>query len=394
MLIARTEQRWTPRRPGPNDDLIGKPESRAHLDTPCLLIDLGVLHANLKTGARMAHEAGKSFRPHVKAHKCIEIALLQQAVGVNGFCVATIGEAEIFAGIDHSGVLVTSTYATDRQIARVLDMLTNGHRIISVIDHPDFCERLSTATVARGLQAPVMIDLDMGRRRSGVPDARSARTLAEAIIRAPGLQLTGLQCYAGHLSHERSLTERRSGAAKASAHTRDALAAVREVHSGALTISGGSTGASMLDLRDTLMNELQWGSYALMDIEYLDLAYACDENGVPLPWPFEPALFVATRVIGTNAGDRLTIDAGHKRFASKYGAEPRVSRGAACGMPCIPISDEHGVLCIPSDRLASGSLLEVIVPHCDPTLNLFNEIHVVEGDVLLDIWPIDARGVF
>ncbi len=43
------------------------------------------------------------------------------------------------------------------------------------------------------------------------------------------------------------------------------------------------------------------------------------------------------------------------------------------------------------DRLAVGDVVDVMPPHCYQTLVLYSHFHVVQGDRLVDIWPVSAR---
>jgi D-serine deaminase-like pyridoxal phosphate-dependent protein len=124
-----------------------------------------------------------------------------------------------------------------------------------------------------------------------------------------------------------------------------------------------------------------------MDVEY----NAVDLRGDGKPH-FEPALFVATTVVSCNAKAFVTTDGGLKRFATD-GPKPEPARGAPPGSSYEFMGDEHGALIPPEDvRLALGAVVECLTPHCDPTVNLYDHYHVVRGDELVDIWPVDARG--
>jgi D-serine deaminase-like pyridoxal phosphate-dependent protein len=109
--------------------------------------------------------------------------------------------------------------------------------------------------------------------------------------------------------------------------------------------------------------------------------------------PFEPALLVRTSVISANARDHVTTDAGLKAFATDAGS-PLILSGAPAGATYHFFGDEHGRVELPDAprHLPVGSVLECLTPHCDPTVNLHSVYHVVQGDTLIDIWPIDARG--
>jgi 3-hydroxy-D-aspartate aldolase len=108
---------------------------------------------------------------------------------------------------------------------------------------------------------------------------------------------------------------------------------------------------------------------------------------------FETALFVATAVVSTNAPGYVTTDAGLKAFATD-GPAPEVAIGAPEGSRYQFFGDEHGKLILPdgAEKPPLGTRIECVTPHCDPTVNLYDIYHVVRGDTLIDIWPIDARG--
>lgn len=369
-----------------NADLVGMPGGRTQLDTPCLLVELDALKRNIALGADMVRASGKSFSPHLKAHKTPQIAALQQQAGATGFCVASIGEAEVFAAAGIGPLTITSAFSTDRQIARIAALANRGTVLTVVVDHPGVIDQLT----GLGVPLSVLVDIDMGRGRAGCWDERQTISLAQRIMTAGKLTLTGLQCYAGHLSHTNDFVRRQKDAIQADNHTKSFLEAVGSITSGPLRCSGGSTGSSLSDLTSDALTDLQWGSYALMDVEYNAVENSAGGDALP----FENALRVASRVISAGHEDHVIMDAGDKRFASKYGAEPRVvSPARNTDANFRPVSDEHGELrggMLPG----LGCMIEVIPPHCDPTVNLFDLIHVVEGDTLVDIWPVAARGVY
>jgi len=375
-------------RLGPNEPLIGHEGSRSRLETPCLVLNRAVLSENLVIGARLARHGKKKLRPHLKAHKTAKIAALQRDLGASGFCVASVGEAAIFAELGFNDLLVTSTYATEGKMMRMLSLIDRGCRAISVIDNVDVGRRLARMAAERSLTVEVMIDVRMKRPRSGCATPSDARDIAKLVEACSNLTLTGLQVYAGHLSHAWRLEDRRQGWAEAQGRTSDFLAAVQEVCPRELILSGGSTGNAMWDVEDPTLSEVQWGSYALMDVEYLLV------EPIESVWSFQPALLVATSVVSTNAQDVVTLDFGFKHVISRYGLHPQVHRGAPSGTDVQATSDEHGSLALPPSAIDLAAHVELVVPHCDPTMNLYDLVHVVDGDILVDIWPIDARGAF
>ncbi len=372
-----------------NAHLLGMAEGRLQLETPCLLVDLDVLENNIATAARYAKQSGKELWPHLKAHKCVGIAKLQKSWGAEGFCVASIGEAEVFAEAGFDRLLITSTFCTNKQIERINALLNTGVNLSVVIDSLEIIEPLNRLCTNQN-KLNILIDIDMGRQRSGCSSVEHATELARQLLDAKNLNLEGIQTYAGQLSHMQNLTKRREAAREAESRADQFKKAIREAANlTEIRCTGGSTGTFMLDINSQPLTELQWGTYLFMDEEYSAIEYDAAGSGNP----FEPSLFVASRVISANGDSFVTMDAGNKRFANQYGVSPRPTRGAPDNATFKPTSDEHGCLmCQPI--LPLGSLVELSVPHSDPTINLFDYIHAVRGSTLTNIWRIDARGVY
>ncbi|MFE3839425.1 alanine racemase [Pseudogemmobacter sonorensis] len=356
--------------------------------TPALILDLDQFEANLAQMQQRAKAAGVSLRPHAKAHKCPEIAQRQIAVGAVGICVATPGEAEVFARAGIGDILLTSTFATPQAAARLADIAAEGTALAVVFDHPAPLDLFIAALEERGARARALIDMDTGRHRSGVASPAAAIELAQRIKAAGCLDLVGLQAYAGHLSHCADPVLRAEQAQKVTTEIAQMLAGLAPYLPAMPVITGCSTGAMREELAAGVYTEMQCGSYALMDVEY-DLV---DPDGSGRP-AFATSLFVASAVISANHPGLATTDGGEKRFAAKHGTAPVIRRGAPQGATYRPSSDEHGTITLPRGAaLLPGAMVELQVPHCDPTVNLYDAIHVMRGEELLAIWPVAARG--
>jgi D-serine deaminase-like pyridoxal phosphate-dependent protein len=109
--------------------------------------------------------------------------------------------------------------------------------------------------------------------------------------------------------------------------------------------------------------------------------------------PFETSLFVQTTVISANRTGLVTTDAGLKAFATDDGV-PVIAHGAPPGAAYFFFGDEQGGVIYAEvvRKLHRGDQLACVVPHCDPTVNLYDRYHVVRGDTLEAIWPVDGRG--
>ncbi|MDA7949502.1 MAG: alanine racemase [Hyphomicrobiaceae bacterium] len=372
----------------PNAGLIGQRGSREKLSTPCLVLDLDAMERNISTMGAMCRNAEWSLRPHAKTHKSIEVARRQLAEGAKGVAVATIGEAECFQRAGLGDILITSPIPPGLKMDRLIRLAALSGSITCVADSRECIRLLQAAAGEAETTLPVLIDVDMGRHRSGVTSPDQAVALAKEIGASANLELRGLQAYAGHLSHMTDFAARSADAAVAARRIADVVSALEDEEVHLECVSGGSTGTVFIEPGLNQLTEMQCGSYVFMDLEY-DVV---DLDGRQSR-PFEPALFVRTTVISKNVADIATVDAGRKHFATKLGTAPQIWPNEGF-YQMKPESDEHGRISVVAgeDRLQVGMSFECFIPHCDPTANLFNEYHVCRKDTLVDIWPIDARG--
>jgi 3-hydroxy-D-aspartate aldolase len=373
----------------PNRRLIGQPGSRAALDTPALVIDIEAFERNIAKMADYARARGVALRPHAKTHKSVACARRQIAAGAIGICCATLGEAEEMVKGEIPGVHITSPQVTASKIARLIALNRAAPRGLSVVvDHPDNLVALDEAARQQGTRLAVLVDFSAGLSRTGCADADAVLALARAAAAAPGLDLRGIQSYSGNLQHIAVRAERARRAQEQRAALRRILTELRAAGIAVEVITGAGTGTYDLDGDDKLFTELQVGSYVFMDVDYQRALL--DGSNAP---PFETSLFVAASVVSANARGYVTIDAGLKAFATD-GPVPEVAKGAPEGSSYQFFGDEHGKLILPdgAEKPALGSAIECATPHCDPTVNLYDVYHVVRGDTLIDIWPIEARG--
>jgi D-serine deaminase-like pyridoxal phosphate-dependent protein len=371
-----------------NAELIGQAGSRYQLATPALVIDLDIFERNIARMAQFARERGISLRPHAKTHKSAEIARRQIAAGALGICAAKLGEAEALANAGIESILITSPVVTDRGIARLMQVNARIGGLMAVCDNLAIATRLAEAAQASGKKLTLLVDIDPGMGRTGVqPDANAAE-LVQMVARNPAFAFKGLQCYAGNLQHLKSRNERREKSLGALAELADFCRKLRGDGISPEILTGGGTGTFDIDPDAQILTELQVGSYVFMDRQYNEV---WQKSGSAAP--FETALFVETTVISANREGLATTDAGFKAFATDAGA-PQILSGAPPGASYFFFGDEQGgILYSPDEqRLAPGDVVTCAVPHCDPTVNLYDCYHVVRGDRLEAIWPVEARG--
>lgn len=366
--------------------LLNQQGARRELNTPALVIELAALDRNIARMAAFAHTTGLALRPHAKTHKSPDIAKRQIAAGAIGICCAKIGEAEALAeqGVAR-GLLITSPVVSPPAIARLMALNLATEGLMVVVDNPANAQALGEA--ARGKKLSVLIDIDPGFGRTGVGSPAAALTLLATIQSQPMLTYAGVQYYCGTQQHIESFAARRQAMEERGDFARSVIAVLTAAGGRPQIVTGGGTGTHRIDASLGLFTELQAGSYVFMDAQYR----ACDLSGDGESL-FETALMVDARVISNNKPGQVTIDAGIKSFATDGGL-PFVISGAPDGAIYRFMGDEHGALALPDNgTLPLSHIVTLGAPHCDPTVNLYDTFHVVEGDTLRALWPVAGRG--
>jgi 3-hydroxy-D-aspartate aldolase len=369
--------------------LLNQQGSRHSLNSPALVIDLDALTRNIARMADFTRTHSLQLRPHAKTHKSPDIAKRQIEAGAIGICCAKIGEAEILA--DHDvirGLHITSPVVSPPAIARLMALNARTEGLMCVVDNSANVDALGAAARIGGKPLSVLIDIDPGFGRTGVGSPAAAVALFEAIRAQNALRYAGIQCYCGAQQHIEDYEVRRQAMVERAAFIRTILDALASVGGQPRIVTGGGTGSHRIDAALGLFTELQAGSYVFMDAQYL----ACDLTGDAEPSPFETALMVDARVVSNNRPGVVTLDAGIKAFSTDAG-NPLVLSGAPEGAVYRFTGDEHGALILPDGQtLQLADVVTLGAPHCDPTVNLYDTYHVVQGDTLRALWPIAARG--
>ena len=362
--------------------------SKAELPTPALLVDLDLFEANLRTMAEHCRRVGCQIRPHAKTHKCPDIARRQVEAGARGISTATVAEAEAMVAAGLRGVLLTSPIVETYKVARMVELARSGGQVILAVGHPREVDLLAEAAEAAKVRVDVLVDLDVGDRRFGITPGRPALELAHRIGEHASLRVRGVQAYLGLAAHIQGFEARRKASLEAMARaveTRDLLA-----RSGfdVAFLSCGSTGTYNIDCDLPGEIELQSGSYLFMDLEYRTIGGRDNDSSFD---DFSPSLTVLTTVVSATHAGLVTVDAGVKSFATDSTVRPE-----AKGHPGLDYQfhgDEFGRITAlaDADLPRIGDRLEFFVPHCDPTVNLYDRFYVVRGETVVDVWNIAAR---
>ncbi|QSH41619.1 DSD1 family PLP-dependent enzyme [Lentisphaerota bacterium ZTH] len=364
--------------------------SKNELDTPCLILDVDLFEENLHYMNKWAAAAGKKLRPHVKTHKCVEIARRQLAGTENaGVCAAKVSEAEVLVNSGIDQVLVTSPVVTPFKIKRLLNCLAKTNDIIVVVDNPENVEELNSAALSSNLCLSVLVDInpDMGRTGADYP---AVIPLAEQVHSKPGLRLKGIQCYAGIVQHIEGFEERRRASLKVMLKAAELFRKMRASGLPVEVFSGAGTGTYDIDTEIAEVTDLQVGSYCVMDAEYCNISSRSGD----LFTTFHPALTLLAHVISTNQSDFVTVDAGLKAMYFTPHAPPHLLNPAGKGWVFNWFGDEHGRVYSPHIELKPrlGDVIELNLAHCDPTINLYDSIWVARNGRIIDRWQVDLRG--
>lgn len=390
-------------------ELIGQPVEM--LDTPCLVVDEEVLQANIQALQTFISGLGLKLRPHAKSHKCPDLARHQLAAGAVGICCQKVSEAEAFAAQGIGDILIANEVVGSAKLQRLVRLHRrcidlNGQLIVCV-DSLEAAARMNQALeqasddqgVAKAKSiaiAPLSIylEINVGQNRCGIAPGRAAADLAKAIEeQMPRLCLIGLQAYHGAAQHMRTLEQRAAVVEEVCNKVRQTLQAFEaQGLKRPEVISGGGSGSVGLDARTGLFTELQAGSYVFMDVDYMR-----NQWDSTMDLNFSQSLFVLTTVMSQTSSDRAVVDAGLKALSVDSGL-PELKD--APGLTYEKANDEHGLIqcrhsepgLTPEPESLLGKKLWLIPGHCDPTVNLYDELVVVREGQVVDTWPVLARG--
>ena len=361
--------------------------SKSDLPTPAMIVDLDVFEANAKRMVGYVKGTGRAIRPHGKTHKCPEIAKYLISLGAVGACAAKLSEAEAFAENGVSGLLVTTAVVGKHKIERAMSIAKKHPEIIYCVDNAQNAKDLNDAAGAAKLRLNIAIDLWVGRR-TGIQTLEPAVALGEAISKLPNLKLHGLQAYAGHASHAMGFENRKKVSFEAMSPAVETRHMLEKKGIPCPWLSGGSTGTYNIDSHVDGITELQPGSFIFMDVDYNRIG---SESGSEIYNDFKNSLFVLTTVVSKPKDDMAIVDGGLKAFSTDKPFPPQWRGGSE--LPYAFGGDEHGKLTLSAGKQVSvGDRLEFIIPHCDPSVNLYDKIYAVRGEQVEAVWHVAGRG--
>jgi len=353
---------------------IGQP--RAELVTPALVLDIDAAQRNIDhMASELKSIGGATIRPHYKTHKSPDLARRQLAAGARGLSMATVWEAAILAAAGMDDLFVVNTVAHPAKL-RALAGLARDHRILVAVDEVPNAEALSAAATAAGSTLGIMVEVDTGMDRCGVDSAADALALARRVADLPGLRFEGITGYEGHCSLTRDNDLRHERQREAMAFFTGVAALLEADGIGCPIRSAGGIATWNWTAAFPGMTEIQAGTYVVMD----------NFHGVMVPG-FEHSLTIQATVISRQSG-HVIVDAG-----SKSVADPADVTIVGHDLPVFRFDEEHGIFdATGGSTLRVGDAVALVPGYSPSTVNWYDVYHVVQEDVVVDIWPIIPRG--
>ncbi len=350
------------------------------IPSPALLVYPDRIASNIQRMLAIAGGAGRLF-PHVKTHKMAEIVRLQQEAGINQFKCATIAEAEMVAGCGAARVLL-AYQPVGPNVARLLELMARfpRTRFAAVVDNTASVQAIARAAQGRGVTVELLLDIDCGMHRTGIPAGPGAFEVYALIAILPGVTPGGLHAYDGHI-HDRD-PDIRTNLVRTAMQPVRALRAELQARGWAVPrIVAGGTPTFPVHAREPDV-ECSPGTCLLWDFSYAGLL---PELG------FLPAAVVLTRVISKPGASHLCLDLGHKAIASEN-PPPRVHLLELPEAMAVSHSEEH--LVVETARAAEfkvGDVAYGIPRHICPTVALHASVVVVNAGRAEARWKVAAR---
>jgi D-serine deaminase-like pyridoxal phosphate-dependent protein len=355
-------------------DAIGR--RRDELVTPALVLDIDAAQRNIDRMASELRRIGSTtIRPHYKTHKSPDLARRQVQAGAGGLSMATVWEAAVLASDGFDDLFVVNTVSHPDKI-RLLAELARERRILVAVDEAANAAAHSAAAVRAGSTVGTFVEVDTGMNRCGVDTAEDALALARQISDLPGLKFVGITGYEGHCTLTPEEDLRHEKQQKAMGFFTGVADFLEENGIPCEIRSAGGIATWNWTAAYPGITEIQAGSYVVMD----------NFHGKMVPG-FEHSLTIQASVISRQS-NQVIVDVGNKSVYDPYnvtivGHDLRAFRS----------DEEHGLFSAPEGSpLKVGDRVALVPGYSPSTVNCYDAFHVVQDDVVVDIWPVIPRG--
>ncbi|MBN1212164.1 MAG: alanine racemase [candidate division Zixibacteria bacterium] len=366
----------------------GLPLKVSDIDTPALLIERRILEINIRRMQQLADDNRIILRPHIKAHKMPYLALKQIAAGAGGIAAAKLSEAEIMIKNGLDDIQIANQVVGPTKIERLF-RLSQKAKISCAVDSPVNAREISAFFAKHGQKIDVLIEIDTGLKRCGLNSPKEIIKLARQLIKLKGINFRGLMTHAGHAyaaSGKREVAEIGGFEGRFMVETAGLLRAagipVNEV-------SVGSTPTAPHAALIPGITEIRPGNYIFNDMMQVALGVVTVKSC---------ALTILATVISRPDKNRVVIDAGSKALAldkGAHGLEQLKGYGHILKKKATleRLSEEHGIIKYDREEFLLGEKVRLIPNHACPVVNLFDFAYLVDGQKVLELIPIEARGM-
>jgi D-serine deaminase-like pyridoxal phosphate-dependent protein len=351
------------------------------VDSPALLIYKDRVQQNIDL---MLQIAGSSERliPHVKTHKMAEIVLMQLEVGITQFKCATIAEAEMLAMAGAKWVLL-AYQLTSPKTERFIQLIEKYPNVSfsSLVDNQASGRVLNNIFQEKNLTAQIFIDVNNGMNRTGHEVNEALIALFFSLNAQTNIEATGFHLFDGHIREE-DFQERKAHCDADFEPLNELI--IKHLHPKNIKpviVAGGSPTFPVHALRKDVF--CSPGTCLLWDWGYGDRF---------TEQTFLHAAVILTRVISKPKSGIITIDLGHKGVAAENPIDKRFRFFNLSDYQILSQSEEHGVVQVANwEQINIGDELYAIPYHVCPTVNLYEQAHIILEGNLLDTWKVLAR---
>lgn len=364
------------------------------LKTPSLLVDIERVRANAARMSSKAADLGVRLRPHIKTHKCIEIAKIQTAGHNGAVTVSTLAEARAFAANGFTDI----TYAVPIEPGKfggVVKLVQAGVMLNVITDDPETPPRLNEAAKAEGTKVRVFMEVDCGDHRTGVdPGSETALSIPRAITDASDLEFGGILTHGGHSYDATDL----AGVKAIARQERDVMIELADrLRSKGVevpTVSIGSTPTVVHADDLTGIDEVRPGNYIFFDAFQATIG-SCSFDDCALT-------VLASVVHRSYEQKKVIVDAGAVALSKDRGP---VGRDPGCGYGRVQdldgndlgirvsgMSQEHGVIPVDDEavlgQLSVGTRVRILANHSCLAAAQHDHFNVLEDGAVVDKWTI------
>ncbi len=359
------------------------------LQTPALILDKARLAANIAAMTARVRELGVNLRPHLKTAKSADVARLALEGNFGGITVATLSEAEYFFDNGISDMTYAACIVPSK-LDRVAALNARGADLKLLTDNADVARAIVSHGGTGGGPHKVLIEIDCGEHRTGVPpDAREVLDIAEILDAADGVTLEGVLTHAGHSYSCRTVDDMAAVAEDERAAVVGAAERIRDAGHPCPTVSAGSTPCVVFARDVTGLTEVRPGVYMFGDMFHAGLGTRkIDEIAVTV---------LASVTAHRRDDNQLYIDAGglalsKDRATAAFDGDDNVGFGLVCdaatatpipGLKVATVHQEHGLVTssgpMPFDDLTVGTRVRVMPNHVCMTAAAYETYNVIDG---------------